>query len=211
MLRILILMMTMISLTSCRRPTIYSERELLEFPTEDISRIIWDFTTELRHERRLILDQSYIISGPLYTTLELQFHSQDILEMGSARQLLVDVTEGLLEWVRHSEVAFKMRPYPFMADHINIYIDFQSFHNEYIDAKYIGWVVLEKGMAYYYAFDEKLRDRDYWHIRYEPYAKSKSFVDLERDAEARYHLSHPERGPDYKMGDIKRPVKEPTQ
>lgn len=177
-------------------PTMYDERVMTQFGTEDLTKIVYEFTTALRHERRLILEESYVAMGPEETHLRLEFISQDLLEVREARYLLVDIVEGLLEWINHDEVAQKLRPYPFTADQLEIYVDFQCFYGLYVDPNYVGWMVLEKGTSFFYAFsvkdwDKDFLDRDFWNKRIEPYAKSRSFAMAEREAESKYRVYHP--------------------
>lgn len=48
------------------------------------------------------------------------------------------------------------------------------------DPTYVGWLVLEDGMVYYYNFDVKNYRTDYWYDRIETYNKSREIVRLEK-------------------------------
>lgn len=194
MIRCLVAIALILSMSSCMVPKYseeYHDRVMMDFDTEEFSQVIWDFATELKYERHLRFEDSYVCFGP-ETKIRLEFSSQDLLEMCDARLLLVDVVEGLLDRLNHSKaVASKLIPFPLTADYLEIYIDFQSFHGVYVDPYFIGWVVLEEGTAYYYAFTLKNRDLDMWDFRYEPYFKSRSFAMLQREAEKKYREVHP--------------------
>lgn len=190
-LLLLILLFTSVGCTT-RPVSMYADRVKVQANTEDLSALVWDYTIELEHEKRLRLENSYVVSGNGYSAFRMQFSSQDLLEVGPARKLLVDVVEGFLNKLNADPVAYEMLPYPFDADHMEVYIDFQSFHGEFVDPYFVGWAVLEHGMAYYYAFDLKNRKKDFWHSRIEPYEKSRSYVEFERAAELNYQLSHPQ-------------------
>jgi hypothetical protein len=188
----LLILTLMVVLSSCApEKTMYQERVLVQANTEDLSEVVWDFTIRMEHEKRLRLANSYVAAAEGESFIRFEFTSQAIMEVGPSRQLLVDVAETFLEMVNNAPVAKELLPYPFDADHLEIYIYLESFHGEYVDPFYVGWIVLEKGMAYYYAFDLQDRELDYWHSRIEPYEKSRSFVKFERKAEFLYEKSHP--------------------
>lgn len=183
-------------------PSMYSDRVLTQYPTEELSRLIWDYIIELKYDRRLHLENSYVVAGYNESKLHFNFISQDILEVGPARQLLVDVAEGLLGRINASGIGPELRPFPFTANQLEICIDFESYHGRFVDPFYVGWAVLENGMCYYYAFN--LKDRytfpdltdvrfDFWHSRIEPYEKSRTYVEFERQAEANFLNAHPTR------------------
>ncbi len=190
-MRYIVALMLLLSLAGCKERSMYEDRLILETDTDDLSTMIIGFTTELFHEKHLFLEQSYVIYNQPVTTLRLEFSTQDILEMGEARHLLVDVVEGLLDRINQGELAAEFLPNPFTAEHLEIYIDFQSFHGLHVDPYFVGWVVLEKGIAYYYAFTLKNQRLDFWNVRHEPYFKSRSFSMLERAAEKQYQEAHP--------------------
>lgn len=183
----------------------YEKRELVFGETDGISTIMWDVATQFKHERHLHLDHAYVIDGPEHASIRMEFTTQDLLEMCPARELLVDLVENLLDRINGayytgSYLMEKIYPYPFPADYLEIYINFECFLGIYVDPNFIGWIVLEDGMAYYYAFSVKnhkdnwwyWRDRhEYWNMRYEPYFKSRSFVMLSRESERAYEAAHP--------------------
>lgn len=174
------------------KPWMYEDRHMQERDSEDISELIWDWAVNVQHEKKLFLDDAQIITGPDQTKLRFQFHSQSILEMCEARHLLVDIAEALLDRVNIGFIGERLRPQPFTADQLEIYIDFQSYYVRFVDPFYIGWVVLENGWAFYYA--ATVKDEDHlcqWEVRREPYFKSRSFSYLQRESEKNYELLHP--------------------
>lgn len=195
MLRYLLMLILILSATGCRRLPMeepdYNERVLMQFDTEEFSQVVWDYVTELKYDRRLHLENAMVCYDG-ESKLRLEFKTMLILEMCEARQLLVDVAEGLLDRVNHSKgAATLVKPYPLTADQLEIYIDFESYYVRYADPYYIGWVVLEEGMSYFYAANLKNLKRDTWDVRTEPYAKSRSFVLYQREAEKKYQELHP--------------------
>ncbi len=181
--------------TSCQRPPPrgldYEDRVLIQFDTDEFSQVVWEYVVELKHDNRLILEEAYVCFGDS-SNIRLQFITQHILELCEARALLVDVVEGLLDRINHSKSASAfLDPYPLTADQLEIYINFESYYGIYDDPYYIGWVALEKGMSYFYAFNLKNKTKDFWSVRTEPYFKSRSFVLFEREGEQKYKESHP--------------------
>lgn len=195
MIRYLLILFILVTLVGCKRPPppgpAYEERFLVEYDTSDLSELIWDYTTNLKHDKSLFLEDCMVCSGPEHSKIRLQFVTQSILEMCEARDLLVDVVEGLLDRIKSNHVKFHLRPDPFTADQLEVYINCESFFGEYVDPFYVGWIVLEEGMAYYYAFTLKNPELDEWNTRIEPYEKSRTFVKYERQAEAKYKQAHP--------------------
>lgn len=202
MQKYIFLFLFLLGLTSCRRfaenEMRYDERVMMQFDTDDFSQVVWDYVTELKYDHRLHIENAMVcFDGD--SKIRLQFSTQLILELCEARDLLVTVAEGLLDRVNHSKALSEyLNPYPLTADQLEIYIDFQSFYGIYDDPFYIGWVVLEEGMSYFYAFnlkDKRLNTHqyrfDFWNSRIEPYFKSRSFVYAQREAERKYKESHP--------------------
>lgn len=203
MLQKIILSIVLVSLTSCCLiPNFLAPRSTKGIPygadrvlvydnADDMSQIIWGLAPEWKYEYHLRLERSYLISGEDRDVIHIEFSSQDILELCQARQLLVDVVEGLLERVNASPLAQALSPEPFTADNLEIYIDFQSFFGLYVDPFYIGWAAVIEGMSYFYAFDLKDGMLDTWHTVYEPYSQSKMFATYQRAAEEEYKKKHP--------------------
>lgn len=189
-MRYIVVLMFLLVCTGCESHNMYEDRVKVQANTEDLSAVIWDYTIELAHDKQLRLENSYVVAGDGYSVIRMEFTSQAILEVGPARQLLVDLVEGFLDRVNKSPVAAELIPYPFDANHLEIYIDFESFYGVHVDPFYVGWMVLEQGMAYYYAFDLKNMKKDFWDARIEPYDKSRSYVYLERAAEEHYKAKH---------------------
>lgn len=170
----------------------YAQRFRQERPTDDLTNAVEMYATELKYEHRLHLENAMVCTHEGIPSIRLEFITQHILELCEARQLLVDVVEGLLVKLNTDYIEPELRPFPFTADQLEIYIDFESFYLEYDDPMYIGWVVLEDGIAFYYAANLKNEKLDCWQSHWEPYYKSRSITYAQRTAEREYHLRHPE-------------------
>lgn len=169
----------------------YRNRVLREINTEDFSEVIIPYSVELRYEKRLHLQQSYVLYAGADPKIRLQFISQDILELCQARALLVGVVEEFLARLNDKFTKSEIFHLPFTAADLEIYIDFESYYCKYMDPYYIGWIALEDSMAFYYAFSVKNYSRDFWQVRIEPYFKSLSFATIKQRAEIDYEKAHP--------------------
>lgn len=189
----LILFSLCLLLTGCYGflPPAPEPREMIFVNNPEFSAILWDYATELKYDKHLHLEHSYVCADENHVKVRLEFISQDILELCEARILLVDLVEGLLERINDDPVyAFFPAPYPLTPDQLEIYIEFESFHGKFVDPFYIGWMILEKGMTYFYAFNIKDQDNDTWNYRYETYEQSRTFANDQRQAEEKYHQTH---------------------
>lgn len=171
---------------------------------EEVMRVVLDYANDLKHDKHLNLEDSTVYYGNYGNYIEkirLKFVTQNILEMCEARELLVDVAEGYLDRLNEDPVLGPLiASYPILAENLEIYICFESYLVRYVDKRYIAWVVLEEGLAYYYAgtitneFDIWDRDSENWHQRVEPYSKSVQIVAINREAEKMYQERHPKPG-----------------
>lgn len=150
----------------------------------EITHAIQHYLAYLRHEKHLRLEDSGVYYNHTINTVRMEFISQDVLEVREARMLLVDVVEGLLaELNKNSILAPQFIQFPLAPENLEIYINFESFHGLYVDPYYVGWMKLEHGTSFFYAFDLKVTNLNFWDFRIEPYFKSREFVIYEREAE----------------------------
>lgn len=171
---------------------------------EEVMRVVLDFANDLKHDRHLILEDSTVYYGNYGNyigKIRLKFITQNIMEMCEARELLVDVTEGCLDRLNNDPVIGPLIcSYPIGAENLEISICVESYHVRYVDKRYIAWIVLEEGLAFYYAgtltneFNIWDRDSENWHQRVEPYSKSAQIVAINREAERMYRERHPKPG-----------------
>lgn len=197
----------LISLTSCHGPELYiPERPLVrDYDTDAFTSVTEHQATRLGHRWRWYLEDSWVYyndEGPngenVVHHIWLQYRSQNILELQDARSKLVDLVEEFLEKLKNNPDTASSLIAGFSADNLLIYVDFQSYWGLYADPQYIGWMVLEDGMVYYYDFDVKNIYVDYWYDRVETYNKSREIVRLERESELDYQNSLPKGAkPDY--------------
>lgn len=169
---------------------------------EEFSRTVIRFSTYLKREKGLSLEDSRCYYTDCVERLRLVYSSQKILDMCAARELLVDVVEGFLDELNsNSIIRSDVCSGAFTADDLEIYINFESYYVEYVDPFYVAWVVLDNGLASYYMGTLKQWYYDTWHSRIEPYYKSREFVEAQREADMIYpppipeHLRSESKGP----------------
>lgn len=150
----------------------------------DVSKAVIVYSTFLKHDKHLHLQDGCLIDEAPGPVLHLEYISQDNLELGQARDLLVDTVEGLLDALA------KETDFPATAMNLDLYIDFESYQGRYVDPYYVGYIWLENGIAHFYAFDTKDNELDFWHSRTESYYKSVKFVEYHREGEALYEQAH---------------------
>jgi len=168
---------------------------------EVVMQVVLPYAINLQHDKKLRLEDSVAYYGGNGTYIEkmsLSFISQSILELREARDLLVDVVDGLVDAINNDPVLGPLTSsYPLSSDNLEVCIKFESYHGLYVDKLYVHWMMLQDKMAFYYAFDLtnefNLWDRDCecWHERVEPFYKSRQIVTIEREAEKIYQEKHP--------------------
>lgn len=180
---------------SCEHHIARPEPKVLVYgDTTALANIIWEFATELKYERRLHLEKSMVSVNEFQSTIHIDFSTMSILELCDARQLIVDIVDGYLQRIEESYASTQLRPSPLTADQFHITIDFQSFYGVYNDPFYIGWLVLENGMVYYYGFNVKDERFDHWSSLNEPFEQARVFAYAQRRAERKYEMTHPRKG-----------------
>lgn len=199
------LVLLLFTLTSCYGPQLFIPQPPIvrDYDSDAFTSVAEHQANRLGHRWRWYLEDAWVYydderdNGAVHH-IWLKYRSQNILELQDARAKLVDFVEEFLEKLRtNPETAANLVP-GFSADNLRIHVDFQTYWGMYGDPMYVGWMVLECGMVYYYNFDVKLRLEDYWYDRVESYNKSKEIVRLERESELDYQNSLPKGAkPDY--------------
>lgn len=155
----------------------------------EITHAIQHYLAYLKHVKRLRLEDSSVYYRDTIHTVRMEFISMDVIELCEARELLVDVVEGLLyELNRNPILAPQFIDYPLSSAHLEIFIRFESFE-QYVDPFYVGWVSLEDDIVTFYAWVLNEDGRNIWDYRVEPYFKSREFVLYGREAEALFRTS----------------------
>jgi hypothetical protein len=161
------------------------------FHSDELTALIQNYTTELKYQKRLHLEHANTYFKDGISLVQLEFISQDIIEMCEARELIIDVTEGLLGKLNQNPIlGGAFATFPFRPSNIEIYITFESWFGKYCDPHYIAWIGLEDAQVTYYEFDLLDHMKACWHARHESYATSREIVVYQRQAEKQYSEEH---------------------
>ncbi len=156
--------------------------------TMEASRAILTFSAELQHKFDLLLDNSFAFCDDKTDTINrfrLEYHTQRAYEVCSARELIVDVVEGFLKSVNDDGIlAAKLTNAPLTANDLEIEITITSYYAQFTNCDMMGWIVLERGMVYFYAADVYDPHIDIFKARVEPYYKSLQYVTINREIKA---------------------------
>jgi hypothetical protein len=164
----------------------------LSVHAEEVTGIIQEMSVELRHLKRLHLEhaRTYYNEEGIHT-IQLQYNSQDIIELCQARRLIVDVVEELLEALNcNSELFPEFTNHAFYPFNLEVYIDFDSYYTRYVDPFYIRWISLENSMVFFYTADVIDNDKSGWHYKKETYDTAKNIVFYQRLAEDKFKAEH---------------------
>lgn len=198
MLRHLALFLTLLSFTGCCtglfdgvenffRVSWYGGGKVVkQIDSTEVSRVILTYTEKLKWTHGLILEDSVIFYEKYINRIRLDFESMDSLDVWDARKLLVDIVEEFLDRINGNVRIF---PYlartPMTAADLEIYINFDSFQNKYVDLQTVGLLSLRGGITTFIASDGVFDcEIECWHRRSEYYFQSRNFVNFKRQGEA---------------------------
>jgi hypothetical protein len=167
-------------------PVLYKKIE-----SEEMSWLTAQLAVKWEKELSLKIENSAIYYGNSIHTVRYELTSMAILDVKEARERLVDVVEDILSGVNRNPIlSEELFSYPLAPENLEIYIDFKSFYNIYVDAAKVGFISLENGISKFWASDVKNYQFYDWHTRIEPYFRSRETVQLERAAEEQYAEEH---------------------
>lgn len=165
---------------------------VLSVHAEEITAIVQEYSVELRNLKRLHLRHAntyYNESG--IHTIQLQYISQDIVELCQARKLIIDIAEGFLGQLNSNCLLVPEFSYGgFFPFNLEIYIHFESYFVKYVDPFYVKWIVMEDGAITFYTADADDNEKKGWHARKESYDTSRNIVLYERLAEDNWKAMH---------------------
>lgn len=194
-MRFLSLFFLLVILTACECPQFWIPQRPIQkdYDSDAFTCVTLHQAARLAHKWRWYLEDGWAYYDDFGTVnlIRLEYRTQNILELQEARAKLVDLVEEFLDSLESNPETGMNLAKGFSAKNLLIHVDFQSYWGLYGDPQYIGWMVLENGMVYYYDFDVKNIYVDYWYSRIETYAKSKEIVHCEREAEEDYQRSLP--------------------
>lgn len=160
------------------------------------SEVIIPYAVELGHTHRLRFEDSKVYYDDFTQRFRVIWSTQQIVEICEARDLLVNVVEGLLERLNaSSQVIASFDHYPITADDLEIYFFYESYYVEYVDPTYMAFVSLHDGMVRYINGLIKDPRIDFWDTRIETYDEAYRFATLAKASEKAFHdtRSHKKR------------------
>ncbi len=177
-------------LTGCQPKVVGVGPWVKKIDSEELSRIIINFSTKMKIDKHLELEDSWAAYDDYITKLVLRYSSQRLLTVYDARLLMVEVVEELLYRLNNNSViSYELDHFPFTANDLDVRINFESFYGRYIDELYVGMAWLQAGCLHFYAFDRKdpsLNGIDWNHDRFEPYYKSRELALIKKEADLPY-------------------------
>lgn len=165
---------------------------VLSIHVGETTKIIQEMSAELKHARHLHLQHAntYYNEEGIHT-VQLQFISQDILELCEARMLIVDLSETLVAKYNENPLLFhEFAGGSLSPAGLEIYIDFESYYIKYVDPFYVKWLTMEGGFIRFYTQDADDLDKNNWHYRTEAFNTSKDIVYYQRLGEEAYDAAH---------------------
>lgn len=191
-------------LTSCQPKVIGTGPWVKKIDSEELSRIVINFSTKMKIDKHLELEDSWASYDDNILKMCLRYSSQRLLTLYDARLLMVEVVEELLYRLNNNTIiSFELDHFPFTAADLDVQLNFESFYGRYIDELYIGMAWLQAGCVHFYAFDRKdpsLNGIDWDHYRFEPYSKSRELALIKKQADLPY-IEHRENPyPSKKLG-----------
>lgn len=173
-------------------PDVILPSPVMSIHAQETTRIIQEMAAELKHARHLHLEQAntYYNEEGIHT-VQLNFISQDILEMCEARMLIVDLVGTLLSKYNEDPLLFpELAGGGLYAHNLEIYIDFESYYIKYVDPFYVKWICMEDGGISFYTADADDLDKNNWHVKRESFYTSRDIVFYQRRGEEAYNTAH---------------------
>lgn len=164
---------------------------IVEVNNPAITALIQDYTVRLQHDEEVFLDQAKVFINEGIDIVHLEFHTQRILDMCEARDLIIDMCETLLTRLNEDPVLKdQFSSYPFSPNNLEIYVNCTSYFGQYNDVFYTHWICVEDGLITYYTWDLEDGSKNIWHSRKESYETSREISVYQRQAEEEYVKEH---------------------
>jgi hypothetical protein len=200
-MRLLPLFIFLCFLTSCRYlpewlaplpPWESAPKESPAIHSEEATRIVQEFSVDMEHKKNLHLERAKTcFDEEGIKTVQLDFISQDLIELCEARKLIVDLTENLLERLNQDIILGpEFASFPLRPENLELYITYESYFGQYVDPIYIYWICLEDGVVNFYTWELEYDPNQCWHCKKEAYATSREIVVYQREAEQKYQEEH---------------------
>lgn len=163
-------------------------REQGNCPVDDVTRSITFYSKQLERDKRLILETSCVEYDGCIETVQLCYLSHALLDIPKAREMIVDVANGVLKALNENEL---IRPelchLPLSVEDLYIIINFDSYYGEYIDLSYTNHIILKEGQLHYYSFDAYNHNKETWHRHCESFEIAEVQVEVARNFDKPYY------------------------
>lgn len=161
--------------------------------SEEATSVVQRFAAEMKHKNKLHLERAKTCFNDLgITTIQMEFITQDLVELCEARELIVDMTENFLGKLNQDTILGpELAQFPMRPENLEIYIVYESYFGKYVDPRYIYWICLEEGTVSFYTWELRYDDNQCWKCKKESYGTSREIVLYEREAEREYKDMNP--------------------
>lgn len=150
----------------------------------EITHAIQHYVAYLRHVKLLRLEDSSVYYDSSINAVRMEFISMKVMELCEARELMVDIVEGLLVELNNNPIlAPQFANFPLTSANLEINVRFESFEMDFVDPYYVGWMSLRDDIVKIYAANIREEGNNIWDYRVEPYFKSREFVLYGRESE----------------------------
>lgn len=147
-----------------------------------ISEIVILFSKNLEETHKLFLYNSRAIFDGTIKKIRVDYTSQKSVELCEAREILVDIVEGLLS-LFDAELFWAFKDGTVTPQELEIHVNFTSYFNKYVDPSYTSYIILQNSESFFYTSELDYPFTDAWMQKVEPYYKTKQFVTFSREAE----------------------------
>lgn len=179
-----LMLFTALIMSGCRPSVKHSGPWVKKIDSEELSRIVINFSRKMKAEKHLELEDSWASYDDYITKICLQYSSQRLLTVYDARLIMVEVVEDFLYRLNNSDIiSYELKHFPFTANDLDVKINFESYYGRYCDEQYVGLAWLQAGCVNFYAFNRKDDSIDWDSHRFEPYTKSRELALLKREAD----------------------------
>ena len=173
--------------SSCRPSEKFEGPWVKKIYSEEMSKIVINFSLKMKKEKHLELEDSWISYDDYIKKICLRYSSQRLLTVYDARLVMVELVEDFLYRLNNNEyLSFELDHFPFTPNDLDVKINFESYYGRYLDELYVGLAWLKGGCVHFYAFDRKDDGIDWSHDRFEPYHKSRELALIKRQADLPY-------------------------
>ena len=153
-----------------------------------VTRAVIDTSLQFELDYDIHLKDSRLDGEDTIDRIELNYISQELLDIRAARRVAVKTIDSLIDRFNQDiDVYSQLTTQPFSVDELGLEIHFESYFGKYVDPFYVERVILSDGWLHYYAFTAYDPAPEVWHYHTEPYESSSTII----SAEDEFNENHP--------------------